>query len=131
MQLEAAGGSLVNFFQVNDARAHALLLPLFAAFVPVAYTSLLSLSLAFMRVRWTVETDVRDCIESARLSARDDREEEMSENHLTFDSQIGSDGGFLPSPVTLSELLLAPAERADLVLFFVHLVSRGAGNTQS
>ncbi len=32
--------------------------------------------------------------------------------------QIGSDGGFLPYPVTLSELLLAPAERADILMDF-------------
>lgn len=30
--------------------------------------------------------------------------------------QIGTDGGFLPSPVTLNKLLLAPAERADLII---------------
>jgi spore coat protein A len=33
-------------------------------------------------------------------------------------TQIGSDGGFLPAPVTLEELLLAPAERADVILDF-------------
>jgi spore coat protein A len=32
--------------------------------------------------------------------------------------QIGTDGGFLPSPVALSKLLLAPAERADLIVDF-------------
>jgi spore coat protein A len=32
--------------------------------------------------------------------------------------QIGSDGGFLPAPVTLNKLLLGPAERADLILDF-------------
>lgn len=32
--------------------------------------------------------------------------------------QIGSDGGFLPFPVTLTELLLAPAERADILIDF-------------
>jgi spore coat protein A, manganese oxidase len=32
--------------------------------------------------------------------------------------QIGTDGGLLPAPVALSELLLAPAERADLVIDF-------------
>jgi len=32
--------------------------------------------------------------------------------------QIGTDGGFLPSPVALTHLLLAPAERADLIVDF-------------
>ena len=32
--------------------------------------------------------------------------------------QIGTDGGFLPSPVALTQLLLAPAERADLIVDF-------------
>lgn len=32
--------------------------------------------------------------------------------------QIGSDGGFLPKPVELTELLLAPAERADILIDF-------------
>jgi spore coat protein A len=32
--------------------------------------------------------------------------------------QIGTDGGFLPSPISLSKLLLAPAERADLIIDF-------------
>lgn len=32
--------------------------------------------------------------------------------------QIGSDGGFLPTPVKLDKLLLGPAERADLILDF-------------
>lgn len=35
--------------------------------------------------------------------------------------QIGTDGGFLPAPVKLKELTLAPAERADLVVNFAHL----------
>lgn len=30
--------------------------------------------------------------------------------------QIGSDGGYLPQPVELSSLLLAPAERADILI---------------
>jgi spore coat protein A len=30
--------------------------------------------------------------------------------------QIGSDGGFLPAPVRLDQLLVAPAERADVIL---------------
>jgi spore coat protein A len=32
--------------------------------------------------------------------------------------QIGTDGGFLPGPVALNKLLLAPAERADLMVDF-------------
>ncbi len=32
--------------------------------------------------------------------------------------QIGSDGGLLPSPVPLTNVLLAPAERADLIIDF-------------
>ena len=32
--------------------------------------------------------------------------------------QIGSDGGFLPKPVKLDELLLGPAERADVIVDF-------------
>ena len=38
-------------------------------------------------------------------------------NHLPF-WQIGAEGGFLPSPVMLDRLLLAPAERADVVVDF-------------
>jgi spore coat protein A len=36
---------------------------------------------------------------------------------VTF-HQIGCDGGFLPAPVALTHLLLAPAERADLIIDF-------------
>jgi spore coat protein A len=32
--------------------------------------------------------------------------------------QIGTDGGFLPNPAQLNKLLLAPAERADLIIDF-------------
>ena len=32
--------------------------------------------------------------------------------------QIGADGGFLPAPVQLDQLLLAPAERADVIVDF-------------
>ncbi|MBO0798922.1 MAG: multicopper oxidase domain-containing protein, partial [Blastocatellia bacterium] len=32
--------------------------------------------------------------------------------------QIGTDGGFLPSPVRLGELLIAPAERYDVIIDF-------------
>jgi len=39
------------------------------------------------------------------------------ENGLPF-WQIGAEGGFLPAPVQLSELLVAPAERADVVVDF-------------
>jgi spore coat protein A len=47
--------------------------------------------------------------------------------------QIGSDGGFLPQPVQLDELLVAPAERADVIVDFtdvpagtaVYLINEG------
>jgi FtsP/CotA-like multicopper oxidase with cupredoxin domain len=39
------------------------------------------------------------------------------ENGLPF-WQIGNDGGFLPAPVELSDLLLGPAERADVIVDF-------------
>ena len=32
--------------------------------------------------------------------------------------QIGTDGGFLPAPVQVTEILLAPAERADVIIDF-------------
>lgn len=35
--------------------------------------------------------------------------------------QIGSDGGFLPAPVMLGQLLMAPAERADVIVDFTGL----------
>ena len=35
--------------------------------------------------------------------------------------QIGADGGFLPAPVTLDQLLLAPAERADVIVDFTEM----------
>lgn len=38
-------------------------------------------------------------------------------NNMTF-IQIGSDGGFLPKPVTLQSLLIAPGERADILIDF-------------
>lgn len=38
-------------------------------------------------------------------------------NGISF-IQIGSDGGYLPKPVTLSSLLLAPGERADILVDF-------------
>jgi spore coat protein A len=36
--------------------------------------------------------------------------------------QIGSDGGFLPFPVTLTDLLLSPGERADILIDFSMLI---------
>src|SRR5205814_3769765 len=41
----------------------------------------------------------------------------MSRDGLPF-WQIGGDGGFLPSPVQLDRLLMAPAERADVIVDF-------------
>ena len=38
-------------------------------------------------------------------------------NNQTF-IQIGSDGGFLPFPVTLTELLISPGERAEILIDF-------------
>jgi FtsP/CotA-like multicopper oxidase with cupredoxin domain len=35
--------------------------------------------------------------------------------------QIGADGGFLPEPVQLAQLLMAPAERADVIVDFTGL----------
>jgi bilirubin oxidase len=35
--------------------------------------------------------------------------------------QVGSDGGFLPAPVELEQLLMAPAERADVIVDFTGL----------
>ena len=34
---------------------------------------------------------------------------------------IGADGGFLPEPVPLDQLLMAPAERADVIVDFTGL----------
>lgn len=39
------------------------------------------------------------------------------DNDLPF-WQIGTEGGFLPAPVSLNELLIAPAERADVIVDF-------------
>jgi bilirubin oxidase len=47
--------------------------------------------------------------------ASDPRAPRPASGALPF-HQIGSDGGFLPAPVTLDQLLLAPAERADVIL---------------
>jgi FtsP/CotA-like multicopper oxidase with cupredoxin domain len=38
--------------------------------------------------------------------------------------QIGSDGGYLPEPVKLNSLLLAPAERADILVDFSCITSK-------
>jgi FtsP/CotA-like multicopper oxidase with cupredoxin domain len=35
--------------------------------------------------------------------------------------QIGTEGGFLPAPVELAEVLLGPAERADVIVDFTHV----------
>jgi bilirubin oxidase len=35
--------------------------------------------------------------------------------------QLGADGGFLPAPVQLGQLLVAPAERADVIVDFTRL----------
>jgi len=43
-------------------------------------------------------------------------------NGMSF-IQIGSDGGYLKAPVTLTSLFLAPAERADIVVDFSTLAS--------
>ena len=42
-------------------------------------------------------------------------------NGMTF-IQIGSDGGFLPKPVELSSLLIAPGERADILVDFSQML---------
>ena len=44
----------------------------------------------------------------------------LSRDGLPF-WQIGADGGFLPAPVELSRLLLAPGERADVIIDFTNL----------
>jgi FtsP/CotA-like multicopper oxidase with cupredoxin domain len=40
-------------------------------------------------------------------------------NGMSF-IQIGSDGGYLPKPVSLTNLVLAPGERADILVDFSH-----------
>ena len=42
------------------------------------------------------------------------------ENDLPF-WQIGNEGGFLPEPVELQQILLGPAERADVIVDFTNL----------
>jgi spore coat protein A, manganese oxidase len=46
----------------------------------------------------------------------------LSDPALSF-WQIGSDGGFLPEPLQLSELLIGPAERADVIVDFTGLTA--------
>ena len=43
-------------------------------------------------------------------------------NGMAF-TQIGSDGGYLKTPVSITSLLLAPAERADIIVDFSNLAS--------
>ena len=42
------------------------------------------------------------------------------ENGLPF-WQVGNEGGFLPEPVELPEVLLGPAERADVIVDFTNV----------
>jgi bilirubin oxidase len=44
----------------------------------------------------------------------------LSRSGLPF-WQIGADGGFLPAPIQLTQLLMAPAERADVILDFTNV----------
>jgi spore coat protein A len=46
----------------------------------------------------------------------------LSDPKLRF-WQIGSDGGFLPAPVELPQLLMGPAERADVIVDFTGLAA--------
>ena len=50
-------------------------------------------------------------------------------NGMSF-IQIGSDGGYLQAPITLTSLLLAPAERADIIVDFSNL-SPGTNSNSS
>ena len=55
------------------------------------------------------------------LDGSNDRFYELSfSNRMSF-IQIGSDGGYLKAPVTLTSLLIAPAERADIIVDFSKL----------
>jgi len=47
---------------------------------------------------------------------------QLSDMNLRF-WQIGSDGGFLPAPVELPQLLMGPAERADVIVDFTGLAA--------
>jgi len=42
------------------------------------------------------------------------------DNNLPF-YQIGAEGGFLPAPVQLSQLIMSPAERADVIVDFTNV----------
>jgi FtsP/CotA-like multicopper oxidase with cupredoxin domain len=44
----------------------------------------------------------------------------MTDNDMTF-YQIGGDQGFLPTTVELTELLMSPAERADVIMDFTNV----------
>jgi spore coat protein A len=44
-------------------------------------------------------------------------------NGMSF-TQIGSDGGFLPKPVNLTNLVIAPGERADILVDFSQVTSK-------
>jgi spore coat protein A len=44
----------------------------------------------------------------------------LDRDHLPL-WQIGSDGGYLPNPAPLTQLLLAPAERADVIVDFARV----------
>ena len=44
-------------------------------------------------------------------------------NGMSF-TQIGGDGSYLPAPATLTETLIAPAERQDILIDFSHVRGR-------
>lgn len=50
----------------------------------------------------------------------------FNDHEVTF-TQIGSEGGFLPAPAVLSQLLIGPPERADVIVDFSlpHPLARG------
>lgn len=52
------------------------------------------------------------------LNASNTRTYNFKLNNMKPFIQIGSDGGFLKKPVELTELMLAPAERADILIDF-------------
>jgi spore coat protein A len=47
----------------------------------------------------------------------------LNKSNLVF-QQIGTDGGLLPAPVTLKDVLIAPAERFDVILDFTGLAGK-------
>ena len=49
------------------------------------------------------------------------------DNDLPF-WQIGNEGGFLPAPIELTEVLLGPAERADVIVDFTDVPIRHPGD---